>query len=145
MSLWNAPTRPADGAPDTAEVRLIASYARQVNFTENWLEPVSSDSVAVGVGGLMNRHARVHARAGTSTGRVGSADTGGFDTLFADAGLNYALGRHAAFGTSYRYHYHDFAPGAMLAPGIPAFTRRHSVQAYISLGTVIFQRAPRRQ
>ena len=123
--------------------KAALTYDRNLRFTENWTTPVFSDAVGISLEGLVNRRMAFHSRGGASSGRLSAGSGGGFDAYFADAGLTFALGRHAAIGTSYRYHNHEFANAFSGVPGIPSSLERHSVQAYLSVWAPIFQRARR--
>ena len=118
------------------------SYNRSVRFTEMWVQPVFSDAVLARVAGSLNRRVGLQLRGGASTGRVSANDQNGFDTYFFDAGLNFALARFAAFGSSYRYHFHEFADHFEIA-GIESLMKRHSAHVYVSLWIPIFERARR--
>ena len=120
------------------------SYHRGIRFSESWPEPIFSDSVSAGVGGLVNRRTTLQFSARAMRGD-GLAIQSGNDMFAYGAGavLSVAVTRYINSGVSYAWYQHEFRNGLLLAPGLPDDFERHSVRAFVSVWAPLFQR-PRR-
>jgi hypothetical protein len=110
------------------------SYGRNVSIDENWLEPVMSDGLTVGLGGLLTRRVQFSVLANGALGTVGTdSNAPGFDTVNSQATLSVALARFVNLGVTYSYYHHSFDEGTVL----PSFARpqmdRQSIRASVSL------------
>ena len=116
------------------------SYGRQVFLYETWDEPVSSDGVTAGIGGLLSRRLQFSSSVNGSLGTVGlEADAPGFDAYHGNASLTFALARFASVGMTYSYYHHRFAEGVALPAGFPRSTDRQSVRATVSVWAPLLQ------
>jgi hypothetical protein len=121
-----------------------AAYARNVSVQESLQEPVLSDAVSVGLGGLITRRLEFRSAAHAALGNVGVAqeDTG-FDNYYASASLSYAFTRFMNGAITYAYYRHRFGNDVVLPVGVSSAVNRRSVSASVSLWAPLFQRARR--
>jgi hypothetical protein len=120
------------------------AYNRRVRFTESWPEPVFSDAVSAGFGGLITRRLQFQSSARASVGRVGFEEIGsGFDTYAGSATLAYALSRYASVGATYAYYRHRFDDRVLLAPGFARHLDRQSIRGYVNVWMPLFSRPGR--
>ncbi|MEZ5316491.1 MAG: hypothetical protein R2752_03740 [Vicinamibacterales bacterium] len=124
------------------------NYVRNVRFVDTLQQPVFSDAVGLGVGGLLNRRMSFQSSVGAAFGRIGlGVDTNTPDrrnnrytSYYTTAGLSIGLTRNLALTTSYTYYRYtvdDVSP-------LPASARfdqlnRHAVQASLELWAPLFQ------
>jgi hypothetical protein len=120
------------------------AYSRNVEFIDTLREPVFSDSVNVGVGGLIGRRVDFQANAGLAFGEVGVNEADDFESVYAMSGLSIALNRYSALSFDYYLYRYDFADSEVLLPGMPPEVTRQSVRASISLWAPVFVRSGRR-
>jgi hypothetical protein len=120
-------------------------YSRGVDFIASWPQPLFSDTVSLGLSGLITRRLQVQADAqaarGSSVLVVGDGDN--FRTYYGNAGMSFALNRFLSTGVTYAYYNHRFAAALLLPPGFPHDVSRQSVRAYISVWAPIFERSRR--
>ena len=121
-----------------------ASYNRNVSFHEMWQQPVMSDGVTVGLGGLLTRRLQFSAGARAALGTVGvRSNSPGFDNVSAGSTLSYAVARFMNVGVTYSYYHHRFDAGVALPAGIPGSLDRHGVRGSVSLWAPLMSRVRR--
>jgi hypothetical protein len=119
------------------------SYDRDVDFVETLREPVFSDSVNFGMGGLIGRRVDFQSNAGFAFGEVGVEEADDFRSFYASSGLLFALNRHSALGIDYYLNRYSFTDTQVLLPGVPPRLIRHSIRASISLWAPLLVRGRR--
>jgi hypothetical protein len=120
------------------------TYARRLLINEAWDEPLLSNGLSAGFGGLISRRLQFTSVARASLGR--SVDDGpgrDYDAYTAHAALNYAISRFASAGVTYAYYFHDYGFALGLPPGFANHVDRQSVRARISVWAPLFYRARR--
>jgi hypothetical protein len=123
---------------------VFASYGRQFLLHEAWRDPVVSDGLAVGIGGLISRRLQFDAQMRASLGTVGvTGGSPGYDTANGSASLGFALSRLVNMGLTYSYYRHRFDAGVLLPSGVPPIFDRHTVSANLTVWAPVFQRARR--
>lgn len=132
------------------------SYGRGVSFVERISQPLVSDSLQAGVGGLVSRRVQWQSSVGVTLGSfdIYAGEDGGQGSAQRNADrqrsytgsstLSIALTRNLAFGASYSYYRYQFT-NPIVVPGgfLPSLTNQ-SARAYLSLWAPLFQRAARR-
>lgn len=119
------------------------AYSRRVRLDETWSDPVFSDAVSAGFGGLITRRLQFQSSARTATGQVGFGRDGGFNGYSANATLGFALSRYASLGVAYSYYYHRLGRAVLPPPGFPSGVERNAVRAYVSAWVPVFHRTRR--
>lgn len=121
-----------------------AAYTRNIGFLERFAEPFFSDSISVGLAGLMHRRLQFRSSLHGSLGDVGlSASANGFATYVAASGITFGLSRYVGLGVDYSYYRYAFDGGALLPAGLPSELGRHSVQSSLNLWAPLVSRARR--
>jgi hypothetical protein len=121
-----------------------ATYARGVTVNESWQEPVFSDSVAGGVGGLITRRLQFQSSVSTSMGTVGvPSNRQRFDSTYGTLALSYAVSRFINTSVTYMYYHHQFDQAIVLPGSAPRTADRQSITANVSLWAPVFHRARR--
>jgi hypothetical protein len=117
------------------------AYRRNVGYAESVLEPIFSDGINVGYGGLITRRLSFQSGAGASRGTVGlnRNANNGFDAIIAFAGVSRALTRHLALNVNYSFYRYSFEPGAAVVTGLTPGLNRHSVNVTVSAWAPVFQ------
>ena len=109
-------------------------YGRQVHIHEAWLDPVMSDALSAGVGGLLTRRLQFNAGVRGALGKIGvHSDAPGFDAVFGQSSLSFAVTRFMSLGLNYSYYRHQFDEGAALPLLVRSSMDRHSIRASVSL------------
>jgi hypothetical protein len=122
----------------------FVGYSRRVHLNETWLEPVVSDGLTAGFGGLISRRVQFSSVARGAVGKQGlESDAPGFDTVRAAATLSYAVTRFLNLGITYAFYNQRFDDGVQLSVGEPINASRHSVRATVGLWAPLFQRVRR--
>ena len=117
-----------------------AALNRDVYFLQTFREPVLSNYVSAGVGGLVNRRTQFQSMVGASNGAVGvTGPTNGFSNFFASASLRIGLTRNIGMTASYSYYRYRFEEGVDLPSGLPSHSNRQSVMVSLNLYSVLFQ------
>ncbi len=117
-----------------------AVYSRGLRFSETWIEPVVSDSVSVGLGGLFTRSLQFRTSLLASKGGIGfSGQNSDFTTVFGGAGLSYGLVRSVSLNVNYSYYNYMFGSAVILPPGAPRVLERQSVMASVSVWAPLFE------
>ena len=119
-------------------------YMRDVGFMAGFLQPVLSDSVAAGVGGLL--HPRLHWSSGVaySRGTVGFDSDDTFRTYTGTTRLEVGIARPFGVYGQYTYYYYNVPPGSGSAQIVPQFARQAaSVGLMVWLPIISDMRSPR--
>ena len=121
------------------------AYERGLDFLPSWPQPLFSDTVSLGLGGLITRRLQVQtsAQAARGKGLLVGGDSDNFRTYYANAGMLFAFSRFVSTGVTYAYYNHRFPEALLLPPGFPHDVSRQSVRAYISLWAPVFERSRR--
>ncbi len=125
------------------------SYDRGMGFVERFREPFFSDSVTLGVNGLIARRLNFRSAAGAVRGTLGVAgeatqqSANAFRSYFGTTGLSIALARSLALGTDYSYYRYGFNRLDGLPTGVAREMGRHSGRVYLSVWVPILQRGRR--
>jgi hypothetical protein len=120
------------------------AYNRNANVIDTFRKPVISDSVTIGIGGLISRKMQFQSSIGAALGTVGfSAAANGFSTYFGNAGLSIALTRLLAVGCDYSYYRYVFDGGVDLPLGLSPRMDRQSVRAHLNVWVPLVQRTRR--
>jgi len=118
-----------------------AVYNREVSFLEVFREPVFSDSVSGGFGGLFNRHVQFQANIGTSFGSVGFTGVdNAFTNYFTSASLRFGFTRNLGLSLTYSFYHYRFEDGVDLPAGYRPETDRHSVRLSLNFWSTLFER-----
>jgi len=122
------------------------SYNRNVRFDEAFLQPVFSDGISAGFGGLINRRLSFHSGMGATRGTIGMSGTSsdnGFDAVNAFAGLNSAINRYLSLGVNYTFYRYNFEQDPLVVSGLLPHMNRHSINVTLSGWAPVFQRGKR--
>jgi hypothetical protein len=120
------------------------SYNRGMGFVERFREPFFTDTVTLGLDGMISRRLSFRSAAGAVTGDVGlSSNANTFGSYFGSTGLNLGITRSVALGTDYNYYRYSFARADGLPTGIARQMGRHSARVYLSVWVPIVQRGRR--
>lgn len=112
---------------------------RGVNYLEGFAAPAVTNSVSVGVGGLVSRRVQVGGGGSYATGTIGTTklSSNGYGSWTAYASADYAMTRHLALYGRYFYYDYGFQQGVVLPPGISNNFRRNGarfgVKAWVPL------------
>jgi len=121
-------------------------YYRDVGFVENLRDPTFSDSISVGLSGLVTRRLQLHSAAGGAVGTVGlSTNANRFSGYYGEGGFTIGLTRFMGLDVSYvKYHYHV---GAQQVLPIGVFTQldRQSIRFALQLWSPLINRGRRAQ
>ena len=119
-----------------------ATYDRSVQYVMGLTEPLLSDSIGVGLTGLIARHIDLTASGGfasADSAQVGSRQQ--LSTYTAGVRIRYALRRSMAVYSEYLYYNYDQGGLLNLAPGLPRVFEQHGVR----IGFALFAEALGRQ
>ena len=125
------------------------SYDRGMGFIERFREPFFSDSVTLGVNGLIARRLNFRSAAGAVRGNLGVAgeaaqqSANAFRSYFGTTGLTMGLTRSLGLGTDYTYYQYGFSQLQGLPTGVARQMGRHSARIYLSVWVPILQRGRR--
>jgi hypothetical protein len=120
------------------------SFGRDVDFVESLRNPVFTDGLTAGLGGLLNRKIQVQASTGVVRGNVGlGGAANGYLSYFTTAGLNFGLTRTLALGVDYTYYRYEFEDGVELPTAFGRQNARQSFTANLSLWVPLLQRTRR--
>ena len=111
-----------------------ATYDRSVQYVMGTTEPLLSDSVRVGLTGLLSRRIDLTASGGLAS--AVSAQAGSrqqLDTYTAGVRIRYAFRRSMAVYSEYLYYYYDQDGLLNLAPGLPRVFEQHGVRVGFAL------------
>jgi hypothetical protein len=123
---------------------LSAWYARDVQFVQAFLQPVSTDTASVQFGGLISRRLRFDAENGYAFGRVGfGTRNNDYRALSVSSGLGMAINRHLNAGVRYLYTRYHFGSAVDVPLDMTFQTNRHAVNAYLSSWLPLFSRTRR--
>jgi opacity protein-like surface antigen len=116
-----------------------AGYRRGVDFYEGFNEPFLSDSVNASLTGLLSRRLSFQSGLDYSFGKVGIGTSNGYDTLSAQAGLEYGLTSMLALYTNYIYYRYEFDQNVALDPRFAQSLNRQGVRFGLSASLPILR------
>jgi hypothetical protein len=120
------------------------AYNRGVEFIDTLREPIFSDSLNFGVGGLITRRLQFRSSAGAAFGEIGLTGAGrSFTSYYGTSGVTYAMSRFVGLAVDYWYYRYTFDDTAALPAGLSPQLNRQRVQASIALWTPLIHRARR--
>ena len=120
------------------------SYYRGVGFVERFRKPFFSDSVTLGMDGLITRRLAFRSYASAMNGDLGLGTEGNaFRSYSGTTGVTMAITRFLALGTDYIYYRYGFARVDGLPTGVARELDRHSGRVYLSMWVPILQRGRR--
>jgi hypothetical protein len=119
------------------------SYARGLQFVESWPEPIFSDTVAAGLGGLINRRSQFQIGVQAMRGSGYSGRSGDVEAYSAGASLGVAVTRYINTGVTYAYYLHAFARSSLLGPGFPREFDGQTIRASVTVWAPLYQRGRR--
>lgn len=124
--------------------QVALAYNRGGEFVETLREPLFSDSVNFGLGGLVSRRVQFHSNAGAAFGQVGFGELDrGFRNYYGTSGVSFALNRHMALVVDYFLYRYTFDDTVALQPGMPPQLTRQSVRVTLDLWAPLFARGRR--
>jgi hypothetical protein len=115
-------------------------YDRGVSFIDTFDEPFVYDAATASVEGLISRRVAFHTALRAAFGHVGLSRGRPYDTYSGVVGLNVAISRYLAAGTSYLYHRYRFDDAVVLPAGVGGRMDRQGLRAYISVWAPLFYR-----
>jgi len=120
-------------------------YDRRVETAQLlFQETTLTDTVTGQLHGLISRSLGFHASAQWEQGQVGfTSVNNGLDRASANAGLQWALGRHYALGADYSYYHANFGSQVRLPVGLPSDSASHGVQVYFTAWAPLMQKRGR--
>jgi hypothetical protein len=120
------------------------SYNRGMGFVERFRAPFFTDTLALGLNGLIARRFDFHSSAGAVSGDVGlGTNANAFWSYFGSTGLTVGITRSLALGTDYSYYQYRFDQVAGLPIGVARQMGRHSARVYLSVWVPLMQRGRR--
>lgn len=116
------------------------AYYRGVQYVEGFTQPLLSDSVTAGVGGLLSRRVSASVITEYSNGAVGYTIAGnGYDTYSGVAGLQVAISRSLAAFAQYIFQHYEFGSGVVLPPGFASLLDRHGPRVGLNVSVPLIQ------
>ena len=110
------------------------AYSRGLSFVSRFRQPFLSDSITMGLGGLLSRRVEFFSSAGATYGKVGLFSTAnGFSSYVATAGINTGLTRYLSLGTEVSRYQYRFERSDSLPFGLPPEMGRMSARVYLSV------------
>jgi len=119
------------------------SYDRGLSLADTWGEPVFSDSVTAGVGGLIAPRTQLQFSGRALYGGGVSGSYGDVQTLHGYGVLSFAMTRHVNTALTYTYYSQDLAEDLSLVEGFPHDSDGQSIRLSVSVWVPVFQRARR--
>ena len=120
------------------------NYNRGMGFVERFHEPFFTDSLTIGVNGLIARRLSFQSSAGAVSGNVGlGTNANAFWSYSGTTGLTIGITRSLGLGTDYTYYRYGFAQLEGLPTGVARQMGRHSARVYLSVWVPILQRGRR--
>jgi hypothetical protein len=121
-----------------------ASYSRDAQFVETFLQPVFSDTVSGFVSGLFSRRLRYDSGVYLTYGKVGfGGPSNGYNTFYVTSGIGIAINRYMNAGARYLYSRYSFDSGVVLPIDLINATDRHGVNVYLSSWLPLYTRTRR--
>jgi hypothetical protein len=121
----------------------MLSYSRGLRFSESWPEPLFSDVVSAGMGGLINRRTQLQLGAQAMHGSGYTRRRGGAEAYSAGASLSVAVTRYVNTGVMYAYYRHAFGESIALGPGFPREFDGQTIRVSVTVWAPLYQRARR--
>lgn len=119
------------------------AYSRGLGFVEYFAEPFFSDSISVGIEGLVSRRVRFTSRASGALGEVGMSGATPYRSYQGNAGVTTALSRAVAITVDYTYYHYAFNGAVPALTAFPGDMDRQSVRAVLTIAAPLVQRARR--
>lgn len=119
-------------------------YSRNMDFSTLFLEPMLSDNVFAGFGGLISSRLSFQSSIGYSASAVGFA--GGenrYDAAHGLVGLQTGLTRYIALGVNYTYYYRSIGQALELPSGLTDHAESQAVNVFVSAWAPLYQRMRR--
>lgn len=119
-------------------------YRRDTEFMAGFLEPVFSDAVAIGAGGLLATRVKLQSAVGYYRGVLAFSDATRFSTYSGSSRLELALSRRVGLYGQYAYYRYELPVNASGLSFLPRFSRQ-TVTAGLTLWVPIINdvRSPR--
>ena len=115
-------------------------YTRNINYVQTFAAPYLSDSVGLGLGGLVSRRVSLQFGGGATRGTVGLGPAGGsVSDVYGSAGGSLAITRNVAVRIDYTYLRYDIAASVLLPTGLARRLDRQSVRATLELWVPILR------
>jgi len=117
------------------------SYGRSASIEDTYLQPVTSDSVTAGVGGLINRRVQFQSSVGASRGDVGFVrSANGFNASYVSAGVTLGLTRALGAGIDYAYYRYRFERNVDVRFGLSSQANQQSLRVYLTTSLPLMTR-----
>jgi hypothetical protein len=117
------------------------SYSRSASIENTYLQPVTSDSISAGLGGLINRRVQFQSSVGASRGEVGFVSSAnGFNASYLSAGVTLGLTRALGAGIDYAYYHYLFQRNLDVRFGLSSQTDQQSLRVYLTTSLPLFTR-----
>jgi hypothetical protein len=130
--LANAALRHEIGRSWTA----VGAYRRSVDWHEGFVQPFLSDGVNASLEGLISRRLHFTSSADYTFGTVGVSTEAGndrYDSLSAQAGLEYGVSRTVAVFSRYVYYHYHFDSGVILDPRLRPTLERQGARVGVTV------------
>jgi hypothetical protein len=113
---------------------FTAAYYRGAGFVDGLQQPFFSDSMAVNLGGTVNRRVQLSFDGGYSTGQMGfPASSSQSDNYNGSARTTVALSRRATISGEYFFYHYRFGQATALPAGVPTRLDRQGVRLVFNL------------
>jgi hypothetical protein len=110
------------------------SYYRGVGFTQTFLQPTYSDSLAADLTGQLGSRVSLQARTGVVKGRIGlSGPTNHYQAYQSAVTASFQVGTHVGLNAGYVYYRYGFDGATHLPLGFGTDIRRHALQVGTSV------------
>ena len=116
------------------------SAVRNTEFLAGFTEPLFSDSLNAGVGGMLSKRADWFLSGGISRGYFGVDASGRYTTSQAASRLSFALTRYIGLFGQYSFYRYDLPPNAPSSMALINQMSRQSITAGVSLWAPVMQR-----
>jgi hypothetical protein len=116
-------------------------YNRSASISDTYLQPVVSDSMSAGLGGLINRRVQFQSSVGASRGEVGFVSSAnGFNASYLSAGVTLGLTRALGAGIDYAYYRYRFERNVDVRLGLSSEANQQSVRVYLTTSLPLLTR-----
>jgi opacity protein-like surface antigen len=109
------------------------AYDRGLEFYEGFSDPFLTDGVTGQLYGFLARRVRFSSAGNYSVGNVGAGQNRGFNSVSANAGLEFGLTRRLGLFTRYMYYRYDFDANVGLDPRLLRKFDRQGVRAGLTI------------
>jgi hypothetical protein len=116
-------------------------YLRDVEYLDVFRAPALTDTLAMNLGGLVNRRLSLQFSGGAATGEVGGVTaaqvTGDrFRSYYGGAGLTVGILSNLGIGLNYTFYRYRFEDNVVLPVGLPRQTDRHGLRLSVNVAPV---------